>query len=259
MSLQRSLGAAGRLAGGIAMGTAFAGAGLIALAGLTGPLTGPEPAARFDLTVVAPPQVDAALPAYAPADDPQTTVRPFGLIGHFVPPYLALLAAPTGSIAGSMVVPDGAAQPKLAPPAGLPGPAPDTLLGAEPGAAPAVDESPANAGRTAALAAPARPAADPAGVPTTVAAAARAYEPAPAGPLHFLQGGYFAERGNALALSAQLAEAGLPVHVEQTANRAGAPRWLVLVGPYPQARDALGARAAAPDLLAEAYAVQRRD
>ncbi len=75
----------------------------------------------------------------------------------------------------------------------------------------------------------------------------------PTGLEHFLQGGYFAHRENAVGLSEKLANAGLDVLMEQTTNRAGKTRWLVLVGPYRQKEDALRARSAAPKLLAEAF------
>ena len=75
----------------------------------------------------------------------------------------------------------------------------------------------------------------------------------PTGPEHFLQGGYFAHRENAVGLSEKLANTGLNVLMEQTTNRAGKTRWRVLVGPYRQKEDALRARSAAPKLLAEAF------
>ena len=74
-----------------------------------------------------------------------------------------------------------------------------------------------------------------------------------AGTEHFLQGGYFAERKNAVGLSEKLVNAGLNVLMEQVTNRAGKTRWRVLVGPYRKKEDALRARSAAPKLLAEAF------
>ncbi len=44
---------------------------------------------------------------------------------------------------------------------------------------------------------------------------------------------------------------------EETANGAGAPRWLVLIGPYFKAEDLGAARDAARDLLAGAFPIQR--
>lgn len=244
-------GSAARFAAGVAC----AGAGIVALMASFGPPPGPDPVKRFELAAVLPPPVDASPAEYQPIRDQRLKVRPFGLIGRFVPNYETLLATPTGSIAGGLVVPDGGGRPAFGPPASLPGPTPDGLVGHEagPAAIPAAE--------SAHPAAPPEPPVDVATAPVAGTAgetvAARNYDPAPAGPMHFLQGGYFADQANAASFADSLAAAGLPVRVEETANGAGAPRWLVLIGPYFKAEDLGAARDAARDLLAGAFPIQR--
>lgn len=239
---------AARAAARMAAGIACAAVAALALLASMEPPPGPDPVQRFAVAELTVPPVDAIAPDYATVADLQSGVRPFGLVGRFILSYTDLLAAPTGSVAGTAVLPRQSDQPEVEPPADLAGPAPDAQSGAIPHS-PLPD--PAAPGPAAAPPPPVDLANAPAALP--------APEPEPAGPAHFLQGGYFAERRNALDFAEELADAGLPVRIEQAANQAGRPRWIVLVGPYAETQGALGAREAAPGLLGEAFAVQRRD
>lgn len=222
MIVVRWLGAAARrfagLFTGIAAGVACVVLALI-VAGVAS-LPAPDPVTRFTLAVVSEPEVDTAPSLYQPVRDWPSRVWPPVAASDLAPNYLATRYLAPWYVA-LLAAPTGSIAPKPV--------APDQAV---------------------VPAAPASPSGD-------AGAARREQDDLGAASFrHFLQGGYFAERDNAMALSGRLAAAGLGVVVEQRVNGAGRPRWLVLIGPYRRKQDALGARRVAPGLLAEAFHVE---
>ena len=244
----RCLGAVTGLFTGMMAGLACVVLGLLAFAANPGPApqASRDPVARFDLAIVSPLVVSADPPFYQPIRDRLEQVGLFAVIANSTIPALAQLTSPTGSTMGIRAARGMAGIHGDDPWLDLPEPGPDEpvhsedvsdfptvpYLGDLGGALPNVRAElpvslnvvPGNGGDTG-----------------------------PTGPEHFLQGGYFAHRENAVGLSEKLVSSGLNVLMEQMTNRAGKTRWRVLVGPYRQKGDALRARSSAPTLLAEGF------
>ena len=248
MALARYLGTVTSLFAGMTAGLTCVVLGILASAVATdlSPQAGPDPVTRFYLAIASPPEVNADPAVYQPIGDRPEQAGLFAVIAHSTLPALARLAAPAGSTVESRAARDMVRtrgdDPQLAPL--LPGP--DQPF--RPGAA-SVSPAPPHPGNLggALLTARGELSAGPSPVPRSGGDTGRA------GTEHFLQGGYFAERKNAVGLSEKLVNAGLNVLMEQVTNRAGKTRWRVLVGPYRKKEDALRARSAAPKLLAEAF------
>jgi len=244
----RCLGAVTRLFTGMMAGFACVVFGLLAF--VTNPDQAPQasrdPVARFDLAIVSPLVVSADPPFYQPIRDRLEQVGLFAVIANSTIPALAQLTAPTGSTIGSRATRGMAVVHGDDPWLDLPEPGPDE---------PVQSEEVSNF--------PTVPYLDDLGraLPTVRAklsvnlnvAPGSSGDTGPTGPEHFLQGGYFAHRENAIGLSENLVSRGLNVLMEQMTNRAGKARWRVLVGPYRQREDALRARGSAPTLLAEGF------
>ena len=212
----------------------------------TAPRAGRDPVTRFDLAIVLPPKVSADPPVYHPIRDRLEQVGHFAVIANSTLPTLAWLTPPTGSTPESRVAPGMAVSHGDEPRLDLPELGPDKPFRSK--EASKLPTVPHLANVTGAL-------------PTVRAALFVGLSAVPrsggdigsTGPEHFLQGGYFAHRENAVGLSTKLVKAVLNVLMEQTTNRAGKTRWLVLVGPYHQKKDAMRARHSAPKLLVGAF------
>ncbi len=248
MIMVRCLGAVTRLFAGMMAGLACVALGFLASVAAPDPApqASRDPVARFDLAIVSPPEVNADLPVYQPIRDRLKQVGLFAVIAHSTLPVLARLAAPTGSTIESRAARGMAGTHGDNPRLDLPVPGPDEPFRSEEASKSPTVPHPGNVGGA---------------LPTVhaelsvgLSAVPRSGgDTGPTGPEHFLQGGYFAHRENAVGLSEKLANAGLNVLMEQTTNRAGKARWLVLVGPYRQKENALRARSTAPKLLVEAF------
>ena len=280
MTMVRWLGAVTGLFAGMMAGLASVVLGLLASVAAPDPApqASRDPVARFDLAIVSPPEVNADPPVYQPTGDRLEQAGLFAVIAHSALPALARLAIPAErlpgridragirrvagvelfDILGVVALEEGSSTIESRAARGMAGthgddlrldppkPRPDQPFRSEAASKPPTVPHPGTVNsplptKRAALSA------GPSAVPRSGGDAR------PTGPAHFLQGGYFAHRENAVGLSEKLANAGLSVLMEQTTNRAGQPRWLVLVGPYRQKEDALRARSAAPKLLADAF------
>jgi spore germination cell wall hydrolase CwlJ-like protein len=248
MIMVRCLGAVTRLFAGMMAGLACVALGFLASVAAPDPVpqASRDPVTRFDLAIVLPPEVYADLPVYQPIRDRLKQVGLFAVVAHSTLPVLARLTAPTGSTIESRAARGMAGTHGDNPRLDLPEPGPDEPFRSEEASRSPTVPHPGNVGGA---------------LPTVhaelsvgLSAVPRSGgDTGPTGPEHFLQGGYFAHRENAVGLSEKLANAGLNVLMEQTTNRGGKARWLVLVGPYRQKEDALRARSTAPKLLVEAF------
>ena len=238
------LGAVTELFAGMFAGLACVALGLLVF--VTDPVTAPradsDPVTRFDLAIVLPPEVSADPPVYQPIRDRLEQVGLFAVIAKPTLSTLAWLTAPTGSTPESRAAPGMARSHGDDPRLDLPKPGPDKpFRSKEASKSPNVPHL-FNVG--GALPTVHRE------LPLNLSVIPHI---GPTGSEHFLQGGYFAHRENAIGLSTTLVKAGLNVLMEQTTNRAGKTRWLVLVGPYHQKKYAMRARSSAPKLLAGAF------
>jgi hypothetical protein len=205
-----------------------------------------DPVARFDLDIVSPLVVIVDPPFYQPIRDRMEQVGLFAVIASSTIPALAQLTSPTGSTMGSRTARGMAGVHGDDPWLYLPEPGPDEHVHSEEVSNSLTVPYLSDLGRA---------------LPNVRAELSISLnvvpgsdvDTGPTGPEHFLQGGYFAHRENAVGLSEKLVSRGLNVLMEQMTNRAGKTRWRVLVGPYRQKGDALRARGSAPTLLAEGF------
>jgi hypothetical protein len=244
----RCLGAVTGLFAGMMAGLACVALGLLVF--IANPDPAPQasrdPVARFDPDIVSPLVVSADPPFYQPLRDRMEQVGLFVVIANSTIPALAQLNSPTGSTMGSRAARDMAGAHGDESWLDLPEPGPDEPVQSEEVSNSLAVPYLSDLGRAlpnvgAELS-----------VSLNVVPGSNS-DTGPTGPEHFLQGGYFAHRENAVGLSGKLVSRGLNVLMEQMTNRAGKTRWRVLVGPYRQRGDALRARGSAPTLLAEGF------
>jgi hypothetical protein len=244
----RCLGAVTGLFSGMMAGLACSALGLLAIAANPDPApqASRDPVARFDLDIVSPLVVSVEPPFYQPIRDRMEQVGLFTVIANSTIPALEQITSPAGSTMGSQVARGLAGVHGNDPWLDLPEPGPD---------------EPVHSGEvTNSLTVPylgdlgrALPDVRAELSVGLNVVPGNGFNAGTAGPEHFLQGGYFAHRENAVGLSEKLVSSGLNVLMEQMTNRAGKTRWRVLVGPYRQKGDALRARGSAPTLLAEGF------
>lgn len=205
-----------------------------------------DPTPGFDLAIASPAETTTAPTVRHPMGRGLEQAALFAVIGSYSLPERNRRAAPAAGAISDPTAGGAAREPGPGPAFGLPEQGPDQSFGSD------------DARRSPTLphrgkipkALPVAPAEPSAALPTMPRDARDAASP---GPEHFLQAGFFAYRENAAGLFEKLANAGLSVMLERTANRFGETRWRVLVGPYRHTQDALRARNAAPELLAEAF------
>jgi len=246
MIMVRYLDAAAGLFAGMMAALACAVLGFLVFG--AAPVAAPQrdPVARFEMAVVSPPKSNADPAVYQPIRERLEQAELFAAIGHSTLPALGRFAAFTGGTTGSRADRGMTGSYGDAPLLDVPEPGPDERFRSEEAAMSPTMPHSGDLGGAQVTA------------PTELSVALRTIphsngDTGRTGPEHYLQGGYFAYRENAVGLSEKLANAGLSVLMEQTTNRSGKTRWLVLVGPYQQKKDAMRARSSAPKLLAGAF------